>query len=45
MSAAVSERMTLAQFHALPDDPGVERELVPGELVETAETLRDRLFE
>jgi Uma2 family endonuclease len=34
--------MTLAQFHALPDDPAVDRMLLLGELVERPMTKRNR---
>ncbi len=42
MSTVLSERMTLAEYHALPDDPGVDRMLLFGELVERPMTKRNR---
>ena len=42
MSAVVSDRMTIAEFDALPDDPETDRELVFGELVERPMTVRNR---
>lgn len=42
MSTAVADRMTLAEFAALPDDPDVDRELVCGEVVERPMTVRNR---
>ena len=35
-------RMTLAEFHALPDDPTVDRELIRGELWEIPVSKRNR---
>ena len=35
-------RMTLEEFHALPDDPALDRELVRGELWETPVSKRNR---
>lgn len=42
MSTVLTNRMTLAEFHALPDDPAVDRELLFGELVERPVTKRNR---
>lgn len=42
MSAVLTERMSLAEFHALPDDPEMERELLFGEMVERPTTKRNR---
>jgi Uma2 family endonuclease len=42
MNTAVTERMTLSEFHELPDDPDVDRELLFGELVEKPMTRRNR---
>ena len=35
-------RMTLAEFHALPDDPALDRELIRGELWEDPMSKRNR---
>jgi Uma2 family endonuclease len=42
MSAVLSDRMTLDEFHALPDDPSVERMLLFGQLVERPMTKRNK---
>ncbi len=42
MSTVASERMSLDEFHALPDDPAVDRMLLFGELVERPMTKRNR---
>lgn len=42
MSTVSTERMSLADFHALPDDPNVDRVLLFGELVERPMTKRNR---
>ena len=39
---AARRRMTLAEFHALPDDPALDRELIRGELWEDAMSKRNR---
>ncbi|MGD9854896.1 MAG: Uma2 family endonuclease [Planctomycetaceae bacterium] len=42
MSTVLTERMSLAEFHNLSNDPDVERELLFGELVERPTTKRNR---
>jgi len=42
MSTAVAELMTLEEFHALPEDPAVDRMLLGGRLVEQPVTIRNR---
>jgi Uma2 family endonuclease len=42
MSAVLTERMTLAEFDALPEDPTVDRMLLFGEVVEKPMTVRNR---
>ncbi len=42
MSTVATKRMSLAEYHALPDDPDVDRTLLFGELVERPMTSHDR---
>lgn len=42
MSTAIAELMTLEEFHALPEDPAVDRELLDGRLLEYPMTKRNQ---